>query len=148
MKKLVCPRCDRGMHVVDGVDVCVQCGALFLSSNAQEALARVFEPAVVAVAAMGDASGTAVATVGAAECPVCVRRMRRSRVGPVDVDTCDDHGTFYDHGELALLRETLLARLEAAALARAQTTTTSSSEDVARAVLSATDRRASARSGR
>jgi hypothetical protein len=35
--------------------------------------------------------------------------MQRFRVGSVDVDTCMDHGTWYDRGELGVVRDALRA---------------------------------------
>lgn len=98
---------------VKGVDACMRCGGAFLASAAVETVKRALDEAVqdtmdlVEQKTVGRRNGDDD-TVTAA-CPACSNAMRRYRVGPVEVDTCLDHGSWYDRGELFVVRAALLA---------------------------------------
>jgi Zn-finger nucleic acid-binding protein len=95
---------------VRGVGVCMACGGAFLASDAAHAVARALDEnatAIADVAARHAQRGADV--VAAAHCPVCHAAMQRFHVGSVDVDTCMEHGTWYDRGELGAVRDALRA---------------------------------------
>ena len=114
MTALLCPRCSVDLRDVRGVSVCASCGGAFFAAAATTAIAAKVG-AVAAIAAIDDA-GAAVAddaaalasrrvdTEAPAPCPVCRAVMERACVGTVDVDTCGAHGTWFDRGELRLVR--------------------------------------------
>ncbi len=93
---------------------CMRCGALWLDfvstgkvmscmhAGALEAADRATRGAQLAVDT----------TASDLPCPVCHRPMKRMHVGgtTVEVDRCDDHGTFFDRDELRQAAEQVAAR--------------------------------------
>ena len=105
-----CPRCQSDLTRVRDVDVCLRCGGAFLAAAATDTVRRALDVDALSTAQMAAAQGGRRVDEGApAPCPACAQAMRRFRVGPVDVDTCLEHGTWYDRGELGRVRDALLA---------------------------------------
>ena len=103
-----CPRCRQDLSDVRGVAVCLRCGGAFLRAAASDTVRLVFDEDARQTADMAATQGSQrVQTDAMASCPQCSARMRRFRVGPVEVDTCMEHGTWYDRGELEAVRAAL-----------------------------------------
>lgn len=100
------------MKDVRGVAVCASCGGAFVSCAAVDTVQRAFDPHAQSMAELAaqHARGAALIDVtDHAACPACTQKMTRFRVGPVEVDTCFTHGSWYDRGELRLVRDSLAA---------------------------------------
>lgn len=105
------------MRDVRGVAVCTSCGGAFVSCAASDTVQRAFDPHAQSMAELAaqHARGPAVVDKNArAACPSCGAAMARFRVGPVEVDTCFVHGSWYDRGELAQVRDALAAGAQTA----------------------------------
>jgi Zn-finger nucleic acid-binding protein len=110
-----CPRCGVDLKNAAGAGLCPQCGGAFLAGPAADTVKLAVDDAMNHVAALADQHATRrMNGEPPARCPVCAASMARFRVGAVDVDTCMEHGSWYDRGELALVRDALLARATAA----------------------------------
>lgn len=110
------------MKDVRGVAVCVSCGGAFVACAAVDTVRRAFDDHAQSMAALAaeHASKPNVDGGGARmPCPKCAQEMARFLVGPVEVDTCLEHGSWYDRGELVSVREALLAGAPTAEVATA-----------------------------
>ena len=96
------------MKDVRGVAVCLACGGAFLAAAAVDTVARAFDEHAQSMASLAAQQGSKrVDAARTATCPMCSTAMARFRVGPVEVDTCFEHGSWYDRGELAAVRQAL-----------------------------------------
>ena len=104
-----CPRCAAGMYVGKtpaGGDMwgCGQCGGVWLdNATAQHVVDSVCEATLGMARSAAEAA--AVPSRPAAQglkCPACGQNMKATKVQAawLDIDVCDAHGTWYDHGEL------------------------------------------------
>ncbi|HHH11753.1 MAG TPA: hypothetical protein ENK23_06745 [Sorangium sp.] len=113
--QLLCPRCRAPLfvgsthdHVVHG---CGYCGGVWLDAAAS---ARVIKTACEATVTLArQAAQHARAEVDThvrrvLPCPCCGGGMRTSRVQQawLDIDSCDEHGVWYDRGELERVART------------------------------------------
>lgn len=110
LEALVCPRCRSTALRAEGPAFgCWRCGGVFLRGAAADSVRLALDPHAHAAAERYAGSPFArVDLASAAACPVCRATMRRFPAGPVDVDTCGLHGTWYDPGELCAVRDALL----------------------------------------
>ncbi len=108
-----CPRCRSELTRIRDVDACLRCGGAFLAAAAVDTVRRAVDDDAHATVEIVEQQGgrRSVNTAGAAPCPGCGEAMQRFRVGPVEVDTCLAHGSWYDRGELLAVRDALLAGL-------------------------------------
>lgn len=107
---LSCPRCAGALQPTARVDVvvCAGCGGAFLPATAHETLARALDPQNQQLAALvALRAARPIDARPGARCPRCATLMQRYRVGVVDVDTCHEHGSWYDRGELEAVRDAL-----------------------------------------
>jgi hypothetical protein len=100
-----CPRCTQALIDVRGVGVCKSCGGAFLPSTLAERVERALDPDMQDIGTDAASLGSRRVNVAvAATCPSCAATMRRYKVGAVEIDSCADHGSWYDRGELALVK--------------------------------------------
>lgn len=100
------------MKDVRGVSVCVSCGGAFVACAAVDTVRRAFDDHAQSMAALAAEHATKPNVAGGGArmpCPSCAREMTRFLVGPVEVDTCLEHGSWYDRGELVSVRDALRA---------------------------------------
>lgn len=101
------------MKDVRGVAVCVSCGGAFVACAAVDTVRRAFDDHAQSMAALAAQHVTrpiaGIAGAARMPCPSCSRDMSRFLVGPIEVDTCLAHGSWYDRGELVAVRDALLA---------------------------------------
>lgn len=111
LESLLCPRCKSTALRAEGPALCCwRCGGVFLRGDVADSVRLALDPRAHAAAERHVGSPFArVDLTSAAACPVCRATMRRFPAGPVDVDTCGLHGTWYDPGELCAVRDALLA---------------------------------------
>jgi hypothetical protein len=111
LESLCCPRCRSTALRADGPALCCwRCGGVFLRGDVADSVRLALDPRAHAAAERSAGSPFArVDLASAAACPVCRATMKRFPAGPVDVDTCAAHGTWYDPGELCAVRDALLA---------------------------------------
>ncbi|MCC7071686.1 MAG: zf-TFIIB domain-containing protein [Deltaproteobacteria bacterium] len=111
LQSLACPRCRSTALRADGPALCCwRCGGLFLRAALADSVKAALDKRAHVVAERCQASPFArVDLASAAACPVCRAVMRRLPAGTVDVDTCAAHGTWYDAGELRVVRDALMA---------------------------------------
>ena len=117
-----CPRCKSAMKDVRGVAVCVSCGGAFVACAAVDTVRRAFDEHAQSMAALAAEHATKPNVDGGGArmpCPSCAREMTRFLVGPVEVDTCLEHGSWYDRGELVSVRDALRAGAPTAEVAPA-----------------------------
>ncbi len=114
---LSCPRCLTNLVSlrVGAVAVrgCPTCAGVWLDPDTNRRMAEGFdEEAVAAVRAHSSKAKVKVdESVGNLSCPVCRKALRRHRIDNawLDVDICDDHGTWYDKGEVERVTQALNA---------------------------------------
>ncbi|OGQ18239.1 MAG: hypothetical protein A2138_03090 [Deltaproteobacteria bacterium RBG_16_71_12] len=111
LESLTCPRCRSTALRAEGPAFgCWRCGGVFLRGAVADSLRLALDPRAHAAAERYVGSPFArVDLARAAACPVCRATMKRFPAGPVDVDTCAVHGTWYDPRELCAVRDALLA---------------------------------------
>lgn len=118
--EMSCPGCRRPLtrinvpgHVIAG---CEGCGGIWLDNGASAIVAKAslhpelwtivtsldgIDTASLGAFAVADRSYREAATSGGRQCPLCRRVLRQVfPVGAIEVDVCDDHGTFMDQHEL------------------------------------------------
>jgi Zn-finger nucleic acid-binding protein len=101
---LLCPACNRALrsaHATYGVAACDGCGGVWTDRATSEALRTSSDGEITSVAK--DVAEHAEATVPAdrrRRCPECQRRLRKSTVAGVQIDSCAAHGTWFDRGEV------------------------------------------------
>jgi Zn-finger nucleic acid-binding protein len=112
--ELPCPRCGTALHAarVGDADVhdCAACGGIWLDADTFHAVTadRERQSAVLAFAPPLDRAQNAAETVRYAPCPRCrgmMNRLNFARVSGVVVDTCRQHGTWFDRDELRRIVE-------------------------------------------
>jgi len=114
-KAPTCPRCDAELEIHTAEDslvvsMCKKGGhGIFLThkmlrevKSAGQAVTRMLDPVAAApAAALANDDGSPNATI---RCPRCSETMNRRTVaredGDVTIDVCDEHGTWFDSGEL------------------------------------------------
>ena len=125
-----CPRCRLPLRDTRGAAICLQCGGAFLDAVAADSVVRALDESAQRAAALAGSNPHAtrvvdnLAKLAHVDCPVCHTRMQRFAVGPVDVDTCVAHGTWYDRCELEDVRDVLTSTTTATATTTTATTTT------------------------
>lgn len=107
-----CPRCRSNGHHAPlfhravgglGMNGCGACGGVFLApACAQRLAAALPEEAIKLSVSASQAARYRPDTTRALHCPVCAQEMRRQKAAKagVDLDVCQQHGTFYDHQEV------------------------------------------------
>jgi len=104
----VCPRCDQKLFFgdADGVAMlgCGICGGIWLDNEAAHKVTSHYSDRVVDLAARAAQNAQTKPDVRkAAKCAQCRCEMQRRTFGSVSVDVCNDHGTWFDAGELSIL---------------------------------------------
>jgi len=103
-----CPRCGHalgerstGQHLVRG---CETCGGVFLEPSGVTTLEQTRDESILRTAAsfIRLLMPFALDRRPALTCPFCRQALRRRDLGETghSIDTCDQHGTFFDRGEL------------------------------------------------
>jgi Zn-finger nucleic acid-binding protein len=105
-----CPRCGAKLETSEQpkakLHACGNCGGLFVESTSLTSIAT--ESDVADAARQADRSGQASPNVHAViSCPVCATKMNRVKVRDVHIDRCDQHGLWFDRGELDELGDKL-----------------------------------------
>lgn len=112
--ELPCPRCATPLHAAQVGDTevrdCPKCGGIWLAAETFHAVTadRERQSAVLAFAPPLPSTSVAAETVRYAPCPVCRTMMNRlnfAKVSGVVVDTCRQHGTWFDRDELRRIVE-------------------------------------------
>ena len=109
-----CPRCRIALVAIPvaGMTIhgCPHCSGAFLGSACARILLERLPHEAIATAWRADAGArVAVNTALAVGCPFCQRPMQRTRAAAagVEVDTCAQHGTWYDRNEIVGIAEAL-----------------------------------------
>lgn len=93
---------------------CMRCGALWLDFVSTGKVMSSMHAGVLEQSdrASRSAQGPVDTAPANLPCPVCHQPMKRMHVGgtTVEVDRCDDHGTFFDRDELRQAAEQVAAR--------------------------------------
>ncbi len=104
-----CPRCRRGLQVLTAGEVsireCERCGGIWCDRETFESLCRdnEKEAAIFATLSQNDRPQKQAATISYVPCPDCGALMNRSnfaRNSGVIIDTCREHGIWFDDDEL------------------------------------------------
>jgi Zn-finger nucleic acid-binding protein len=113
--RLHCPRCGEGLRDVRARDrvlsMCPGCGGAWVDAATVEHLRKVNDEEIVRAAhrGIGVIMRGVVSQRPRISCPVCQAALRRTAVGEgedgggivLDVDSCAEHGTWFDPSELA-----------------------------------------------
>lgn len=106
-KDRLCPRCQlpmRGKRVGDfSLMECVDCGGFFTPHQTFEMMQDNTNRVLFPTTALPKAELDAMASVRYVKCPVCRTIMNRTnfaRISGVLIDTCRDHGVWFDKDEL------------------------------------------------
>lgn len=105
-----CPACGGELvraHPVHGVYACGACGGLWTDHAASLALrAADADPAFSQIAKQLDTGArVSVSSERRRACPACGAELAPTTLFGVHLDYCREHGTFFDRGEVAKLRE-------------------------------------------
>lgn len=110
----LCPRCRMPMFVGTASGVVVQgcgtCGGVWLDAASARRVAEALPADALNLAQNVAGFAKMAADLDApAPCPVCAKRMQRSRVAlaNLEIDVCPAHGTWYDKSELHRFAEAL-----------------------------------------
>lgn len=117
--EMACPGCGRALtrinvpgHVIAG---CHGCGGVWLDNNVSAVVAKAsLHPELwniisaldnidttAGALAIADRSYREAATSGGRQCPLCRNILRQAfPVGAIEIDVCNEHGTFMDQHEL------------------------------------------------
>ena len=103
-----CPRCDKALFFGDAEGIamlgCGLCGGIWLDNDAARKVLEHYSDRVVDMAARAAQSAQVKPDLRqAAKCAQCRNDMQRRTFGSVSVDVCNDHGTWFDAGELSIL---------------------------------------------
>lgn len=110
--RYICPRCRSNGHQAPlyhrvagglGMNGCGACGGVFLAPVcAQKLAAALPDEAIKLSVNASQAARYRPDTTAPLSCPVCALEMKRIRAAKagVDLDVCQQHGTFYDHQEV------------------------------------------------
>jgi len=109
-----CPRCLTPMLVGEagGMSVhgCPSCGGVWLGTECARRFSLELPPEAIELAAKHSAlAQESVKTLPLIDCPVCGKRMQRTHAAAakLDLDFCDNHGTWYDRNEIGALARVL-----------------------------------------
>lgn len=116
-----CPVCAIPLFAAekDGyrIDACGQCGGSWMMHGDVRKMIDTSNKTPIELARMADSAGVAApaSPSAARECPECKLPLVTENLAGVDIDVCDEHGTWFDRHELehvavALLEEYGLAR--------------------------------------
>lgn len=128
-----CPHCRRRLDTVrvEGVELsgCGRCGGIWLDNESARMLVARPQRTVADLANRASANASKALKPREANpaCPVCGATLERVRRFDLDLDLCNEHGTWFDSYELQTLTHKLLsvtaANLEAARTQNSATTT-------------------------
>jgi hypothetical protein len=125
MENLCCVKCesilDRGTYAGVEVDLCPECGGLWLDKGELEALGTASPTQVSDLRNMltGNPFAQPAASDIPTECPSCEGKLREVVLGPIHVDFCTNcGGVFLDRGELDKGLEASKGKGDLAALLR------------------------------
>ena len=116
-KKAWCPRCSLPLFRGEDGDVkmsgCGKCGGIWLDNHSCQALVQRPQQSTIDLVERADARARVYAEahdpVACVECGSTCARVRLDKGGAV-VDVCQDHGTWFDRYELALVAHAYLPR--------------------------------------
>lgn len=90
---------------------CLRCGGLWLDPAASVRLTTALVPDALALADLASRRATVHVELSGTQlpCPECMRPLIRRRlpVANVDLDHCDEHGVWFDKGELVVVARAL-----------------------------------------
>jgi Zn-finger nucleic acid-binding protein len=103
----LCPRCEvpmRGMSMGDfSVVQCAECSGLFVPHETFEMMQEVRDAAIFSTQGVARATIEPEEVIKYVRCPVCLKMMNRTnfaRISGVIIDSCRDHGIWFDPGEV------------------------------------------------
>lgn len=103
--RLNCPRCERPLRTsVDFrglIGGCDNCGGIWAEVKSPEKAAR--RPEAIELSKAKPRSD-APDRANPVRCPRCGLEAKREELGPITIDRCPRHGTWFDHGELLAVR--------------------------------------------
>lgn len=107
-----CPRCKLRLHAASVGPITLQgcggCGGLWLDNESTRVVIAQVNPEVTSLARMAASNAQKSPDLRQPiTCPICSRLLRRVPGGDpsVQVDICDEHGTWFDRGELAQIAD-------------------------------------------
>lgn len=117
MTAIACPRCGTGLSSVKTQSVtllgCSGCGGIWLDNHAaQRVIDALCGDTVNRADAISRFAQRATDRAAAINCPSCAKPLARWSVpeANVDVDWCEQHGTWFDKDELATVSRTYAAK--------------------------------------
>lgn len=103
----LCPRCEvpmRGMSMGDfSVVQCAECSGVFVPHETFEMMQETRDAAIFSTHGIARATVETEEVVKYVRCPVCLKMMNRTnfaRISGVIIDSCRDHGIWFDPGEV------------------------------------------------
>ena len=103
----LCPRCDvplRGLTMGDfSVIQCARCSGLFVPHETFEMMQEARDAALFSVQGIARTPIEPEKEIRYVRCPVCLKMMNRTnfaRISGVIIDSCRDHGIWFDPGEV------------------------------------------------
>lgn len=114
VSQLPCPRCHAALYVGSTSHVtlhgCGGCGGVWLGKACVQQLMQKMPADALQLAQRASAGARHAAHTGApAHCPVCRKVMQRTTAAAarVELDTCAEHGTWYDRDEILAITAAL-----------------------------------------
>lgn len=103
----LCPRCDVPMRGLDmggfSVIQCAECSGLFVPHETFEMMQEARDAAIFSAQGIARTPIEPEEEIRYVRCPVCLKMMNRTnfaRISGVIIDSCRDHGIWFDPGEV------------------------------------------------
>ncbi|MDQ7782059.1 MAG: zf-TFIIB domain-containing protein [Desulfomonilaceae bacterium] len=102
-----CPRCSVPMYGLNMGDFsviqCDECKGVFVPHETFETMQETRDAVIVSSQGVSRVPAEPEKQVAYVRCPICLKMMNRTnfaRISGVIIDTCRDHGIWFDHGEV------------------------------------------------
>lgn len=90
------------------IDACGKCGGSWMALADIKRMIDTSEKTPIDLAKMADAVTPSARPAGERACPECKRTLVAEPLGGVQIDVCDEHGTWFDQHELEAVARVLL----------------------------------------
>jgi Zn-finger nucleic acid-binding protein len=115
-----CPQCQQMLEIVDRATVvgyaCPDCGGIWLDSETTMRVEATLDTQTLEVGeiASGLSQNPTPPHQASPPCPLCLNPMHTYVVpgSDVEVDSCEEHGTWFDRGELQTLIREMMRRVD------------------------------------
>lgn len=95
---------------------CGQCGGVWVEKKSAKVIQEKLPEEAIRLATLASQYGRGASTTALVACPICQQTTRRFQAANgIELDECDQHGTWFDRGELEIIATALRAMRQATA---------------------------------